>query len=35
MTNCSYSHLYLRLKDIFKSEESSTFANLLMEKPSN
>ena len=33
MKNCLYSHLYLQLKNIFTLKKSSTFANLLMEKP--
>ena len=35
MKNCSCSHLYLQLKNIFTLKKSSTFVNLLMEKPSN
>ena len=34
MNNRLYSHLDLHLKNIF-TLNSSTFANLLMEKPSN
>ena len=33
MKNCLYLHLYLQLKNIFTLKKSSTFANLLMEKP--
>ena len=33
MNNRLYSHLYLHLKSIFTWKKSSTFANLLMEKP--
>ena len=35
MNNRSLPHLYLRFKNIFTLKESSTFANLLMEKPGN
>ena len=35
MKNCLYAHLYLQLKNLFTLEESSTFGNLLMEKPGN
>ena len=35
MNNRLDSHLYLHLKSIFILKESSTFANLLMEKPGN
>ena len=33
--NFSYSDLYLQLKYIFAFKKSSTFANLLMERPGN
>ena len=33
--NCLYWHLYLQLRNIFTLKRSSTFANLLMEKPVN
>ena len=33
MNNRLYSHLFLHLKNIFTLKKSSTFANLLMEKP--
>ena len=35
MNNPLYSHLYLHLKNIYTLQKSSTFANLLMEKPGN
>ena len=35
MNNRLYSHLYLKLKNIFTLKNSSTYANLLMEKPGN
>ena len=35
MNNRLYSHLYLHLKKIFTLKKSSTFDNLLMEKPGN
>ena len=35
MINRLYSHLYLPFKNRFTWKKSSTFANLLMEKPSN
>ena len=35
MKNCLCSHLYLQLKNMFTLKKSSTFANLLMEIPSN
>ena len=35
MNNYLYSHLHLHLKNIFALKKSSTFANLLMEKPDN
>ena len=38
MNDHLYSHLFiinLRLKNIFKLKDSTTFANLLMEKPGN
>ena len=35
MNNLSYSHLYLHLKNIFTLKKSSTFANVLKEKPGN
>ena len=33
MKSFSYSHLYLQSKNTFTFKKSSTFANLLMEKP--
>ena len=33
MKNCLCSHLYLQLKNMFTFKKSSTFPNLLMEKP--
>ena len=35
MNNRLYSHLYLHLKNTFTLSKSSTFADLLMEKPGN
>ena len=35
MNNRLYSHLHLHLKNVFTFKKSSTFANLLMEKPGN
>ena len=35
MNNRLYSHLYLHSKNKFTLKKSSTFANLLMEKPGN
>ena len=35
MNNHLYSHLYLHFKNTFTLTKSSTFANLLMEKPGN
>ena len=34
MNDRLYSHLYLYLKENIHTKKSSTFANLLMEKPS-
>ena len=35
MKNFLYSHLYLQLKNIFTLKKSSTFADVLLEKPGN
>ena len=35
MNNCLYTHLYLYFKNVLTLKKSSTFPNLLMEKPGN